>query len=90
MTVPNAAARVAEAWCRICLGRVANLDVGTPHGWYQVTVGVPEFMESVKGRGYLWVGMYCSSACLAAGVPDIIKQEEMARQVYDPAVPYHP
>lgn len=74
-------------FCRRCQGRLTLDDFRLPHGWYQLTVGVPEYMESTPGRGYLWIGMFCSAACLAAGMSEIRQQEELARQAYEAEVP---
>ena len=76
-----------NVFCRTCRGTLTYSEFRLPHGWYQVTVGVPDFMESTPGRGYLWIGVFCSASCLSAGLPEIQKQEELARQVYEAEVP---
>lgn len=58
-----------------------------PYGWYQVTVSVPEFMQSHPDRGYLWIGTYCGAACLTAAMPEIARQEELAHLAYEPERP---
>ncbi len=58
-----------------------------PYGWYQLTVGVPEFMESAPGRGYQWVGLFCGADCLTASGPDIKTMEIFAHQAYEPEIP---
>lgn len=74
-------------FCRQCRGTISLAEARLPYGWYQVTVGVPDYMESIQGRGYLWIGMYCSAACLAANASYIQSQETLARQAYEPEVP---
>lgn len=58
-----------------------------PYGWYQLTVSVPTWMQNNPERGYLWVGTYCGSACLAAAMPTIARQEELAHLAYEPELP---
>lgn len=80
-------AEAKEVFCRECRGTVKLNGFRLPYGWYQVTVGVPEYMESGPGRGYLWLGMFCSAKCLGDAIPTIREQEELARQAYEPEVP---
>jgi hypothetical protein len=77
-----------EVFCRACRGRAKNPSGGPPIGWYQLTVGVPEYMETVKGRSYRWAGLFCSASCLAAGMNQIKQDEALERQAYDPEIPY--
>jgi hypothetical protein len=76
-----------ETFCRNCQGKVTLAKSRIPHGWYQVTVGVPEYMETKQGKGYLWVGMFCSAWCLVEYAPTLEKQEALARQAYEAEVP---
>jgi hypothetical protein len=55
----------------------------SPAGWYGLTVTVPDGMDS-RGKGFIWLGQFCSVACLAASVPEMRRQEELARLAYDP------
>jgi hypothetical protein len=85
----GAAAKAAprEFFCRNCRRKLWLAESRLPHGWYQVTVGVPEFMEAAQGKGYLWVGAFCSAWCLVEYAPTLEKEEELARQAYEPEVP---
>lgn len=74
-------------YCAHCKGVRGTENGHVPFGWYQVTVSVPEHMQNTPGRGYLWVGTYCSSDCLAAAMPDIARQEMLARMAYEAEMP---
>lgn len=79
--------RQKQLYCQQCRGWTKNPDHGLPHGWYQVTVGVPDHMESVRGRGYAWVGLFCSAACMATYAPEMKRMEKLAQEAYEPVLP---
>lgn len=77
------------ATCRNC-GGTASRRAGNspPLGWYGLTVSVPEwYTEDSGGEPYVWVGLFCKSACLAAYGPDLARMEGLAREAYDAVVP---
>lgn len=59
----------------------------TPAGWFGLTVGVPRDIGTTNGRPYIWVGLFCSVACLAASVPDLEWQQKLAHELYQPVRP---
>lgn len=69
-------------FCRGCKGTTPRVDTGIPIGWYALTVSVP---RDINRKGYIWVGMFCSAACLGAWQPEIAEAEALARQAYDAA-----
>lgn len=56
---------------------------GRPFGWYNLSVSVPQWFNADTPRAYRWVGVYCSAACLAAGIPAIMQDEELMAHAYD-------
>jgi hypothetical protein len=73
--------------CRGCLGKAVRRDGESPAGWYQLSVSVPEWIDH---KGYVWVGIFCSVACLALAVPKLEHLERLAHEAYDPVPPEHP
>ena len=73
-------------YCKGCGGTAERREDGRgPAGWYALSVTVPEALSSRKP--FIWLGTYCSVACLAASEPDLRRQEELAHQAYDPVRP---
>lgn len=72
--------------CKGC-GGTATAGHATPAGWYGLTVSVPPWMITESGKSFLWVGLFCSVACLASSVPELAQQEQLAHQVYEPVIP---
>jgi hypothetical protein len=74
------------AVCHGCQGRApsAMADGKRPVGWYGLTVQVPEGYSG-RARDYIWVGLWCSIACLAASIPSLTAQEAAARTTYEAA-----
>lgn len=70
--------------CKGCGGTSVREGGQSPHGWLSLTVSVP---PSFSERGYLWVGQFCCVACLASSVPDLDRDERLARESYDPVLP---
>jgi hypothetical protein len=74
--------------CKGCNGWAPrNRKGGNPPGWYGLTAAVPEEISTYPGRGYVWVGSFCCVACLAAAIPDLERQEELAHLAYEPVRP---
>lgn len=72
-----------NATCRNCGGEAARPAAGVnPPGWYGVTVALP-WKEG--RRGYAWIGLFCTAACLAAYGPQMQRREELERQTYEAA-----
>ena len=63
--------------CRSCRRHAASEP---PNGWYSVSVAVP---EHVNPRKYVWVGMFCSLACLAREMPVMRQQQLETESDYD-------
>ena len=66
--------RKPETGTRVCASCLRTVEIpdpqdGHPHGWYSLSVLVPRALSN--GRGYRWVGMYCTPKCLADGIPAI-------------------
>jgi hypothetical protein len=73
--------------CHHCHGRSEGEDgTGRPWGWYALTVNVPREMGK-KGQPFMWVGLWCSAACLAADMPELEDQERLARLAYEADIP---
>lgn len=71
------------ATCRGCGGQAPRQSPGVnPAGWYGITVALP---WGGGGRGYAWIGLFCTAACLIGYGPDIQAGEELNRQTYDAA-----
>jgi hypothetical protein len=70
--------------CKGCGGTSVRDGSKSPDGWLSLTVSVP---PSFSEKGYLWLGQYCSMACLASSVPELDRDEQLARQAYDPVPP---
>lgn len=70
--------------CKSCerTVEVPQPNEGHPYGWYNLTVGVPRWFNAESPRSYRWIGLYCSSACLAAGLPAIMHDEELMAHAY--------
>jgi hypothetical protein len=74
--------------CRGCGGRAPRgAGSRSPAGWYGLSVSLPETMTSSRDRGYVWVGQFCSIACLDAAVPELEQAEQLAQQAYEPVRP---
>ncbi len=73
--------------CKHCGGWAPrHRDGRNPAGWYTLSVAIsPEL--TTRERGYAWVGAWCSIACLAAAVPDLQQQEQLAHLAYSPVRP---
>jgi hypothetical protein len=80
------------ATCRNCGGTARRKRPGTyPVGWYGLTVSVPEwYREDGSDKQYMWVGMFCSPACLIAHGPKLQADADLAHQAYDPVIPTPP
>jgi hypothetical protein len=37
-------------------------QLGHPHGWLSLSINTPK--KAATGKGYDWIGVYCSLACL--------------------------
>jgi len=82
---PRGQRHAAVIDCKHCGGWAPRTRAGgNPAGWYGLTVAVP---AEISQRGYVWVGSYCCVACLAAAVPDLQQQEQLAHQAYSPVRP---
>jgi hypothetical protein len=75
-------------YCQGCGEVEQQQGDGRPWGWYTLSVNVPAWMGKA-GKPYLWVGMWCSAACLAADMPTLIGQEQLARLAYEVDLPEH-
>ena len=73
------------AWCRGCNGWQYNGN-GRPRGWYSLSVRVPAELGK-NGRPYVWVGEWCSAACLAGSMADLETAELRARLAYEADMP---
>ena len=74
--------------CRYCDGTAPRPGDGLPAGWIGVTVAVPEWYHGDgSGRRHIWLGLFCCVALLLAHGPEMERQEDLARQSYDPVVP---
>jgi len=87
--MPDAAAAGKTVSCRHCHGTASRAaNGGPPPGWYSLTVTVPEgYRNDRDSKTYLWVGLFCSAACLTAHGPDLARQEALAREGYAPVIP---
>ena len=68
--------RRVEIRCRRC----RKISGGTANGWYQLSVAVP---VAVNSRGYIWVGTFCSLACLAWHLPELERQDRQTADLYE-------
>ena len=77
------------ATCRGCWGTAPKREGDRPPvGWYNLTVSVPDgYRRDGDPRPYLWVGLFCSAACLTAHGPVLAEKEALARQGYDAVIP---
>ena len=75
------------ATCKGCQGTASNEMSALPAGWYGLTVGMPPELSTGNGRGYIWMGLYCSVTCLEDTIPALRQQAELARELYEPVVP---
>lgn len=69
-------------WCRGCNRLPAvkpDPTSGRPYGWLALSVRVPPEASST-GKPYVWVGQWCSIACLARSVPSLALSERNARK----------
>lgn len=75
--------------CRNCGGTAPRPGPGVyPLGWYALTVSVPEWYSGDgSGKKYVWIGMFCTVACLLAHGPQLQADAELAHQVYEPVIP---
>jgi hypothetical protein len=82
----EAGPEVKEVFCRSC-GRtrlIPKADAqGHPYGWFYLTVHVPPWFNHGTARPYRAVGLFCSAACLAAGLPSIEADEELLKGAYE-------
>jgi len=69
--------------CRGCGG---TTEENPPLGWYSLSVRVPDWMGR-NGKPYVYVGVWCSAACLLASGPELVEQEGLAHEVYQPVTP---
>lgn len=60
--------------CKGCNGLALRSpdQQGRPYGWLSLSINVPR----KNGKGYEWIGVYCSYDCLVKRLPDIEKAEE--------------
>lgn len=73
--------------CKGCGGTSVRDGNKSPDGWLSLTVSVP---PSFSERGYLWLGQFCCVACLARALPELDRDERLAREAYDPVLPLAP
>ena len=67
--------------CRNCMGTARKQGSGSyPAGWYALTVSVPEWYGTGSGKQYIWLGMFCSVACLLAHGPQLQADADLAHQ----------
>lgn len=82
------AAPAKTVYCKTC-GRGVEIpaegdeQTGHPYGWFYLSVNVPAWFNSDSRRAYRPVGMYCSANCLAAGMPEVERQEALMDGAYD-------
>ena len=71
--------------CKGCGGKADAAD-GSQHpaGWLGLTAFTPKHIGTGSGKGYVWVGLYCSVACLARDLMNLRYQEELAQQAFEP------
>ena len=73
--------------CKGCGGWAPrDRDRRNPPGWYVLSVAIPPGLDT-RGRDYAWAGSFCSVRCLAAAIPDLERQEQLAHQAYQPVRP---
>ena len=71
--------------CRSChrtADHRTDIPDGHPHGWYNLTVNVPPELGQ-RGKGYRWIGVFCSIGCLMAHEQILIEQAEEMHGLYD-------
>jgi hypothetical protein len=69
--------------CKGCKGSAEFRERGAlPVGWYAMTVAVPSDWTTRTGKPYVWVGIFCSLACVREALPGLREQEALARQAY--------
>jgi hypothetical protein len=79
---------VEIATCRSCMGTARRPGPGMyPVGWYGLTVSVPEWYGTSSGKQYIWLGQFCSVACLLAHGPQLQADADLAHQAYEPTAP---
>jgi hypothetical protein len=64
---PNTQRRVIR--CRSC-DRLSTYQDHPDDGWYQLSVN-----DSSQARGYRYLGLFCSIACLTAHMPEMTRVE---------------
>jgi hypothetical protein len=72
--------------CRTC-GRTVTVQEpanGHPYGWYTLSVNVPPDMGHKGEKFFRWLGMFCSIGCLMAHEETLIRDAELAQELYDP------
>jgi hypothetical protein len=71
--------------CKGCGGKAAAAD-GSQHpaGWLGLSAFTPKHIGTGNGKGYVWVGLYCSVACLARDLMNLRYQEELAHEAFEP------
>jgi hypothetical protein len=67
--------------CRSC-GRPPASGRRIPLGWYSLTVNVPDYLDH-RGRGYVYLGVFCSPECLAAHMPEVDRQAQLTSGLYE-------
>jgi len=80
------ASAVKTVTCRAC-GRTLEISApqaGHPYGWYSLSVNVPSHLNSVSGRPYRWVGLFCSVSCLVGHEAELRSQRALMRRLYEP------
>jgi hypothetical protein len=77
------------ARCKGCGGVAPRSPDGYLPGWYGLSVGIPPGLSG-EGRTYLWVGVWCSVACLETSITDLAGQEQLAHEAYSPVRPVIP
>jgi len=90
MSVPAGQGGTKTIFCRHCKRTVeipaqdAQGDQsGHPYGWFYLTVHVPPWFNQDSRRAYRPVGTFCSADCLAAGMPEIQRQERLMEGAYE-------
>lgn len=49
-----------------------------PPGWLSLSVTVPAGVTTKKGQPFLWIGLFCSVACLLQNGPELERAEALA------------
>jgi hypothetical protein len=63
-----------EITCRSCQQKLGGIYNGEqPDGWYTLSVSD---LNAPNGRGYRYLGLFCSVACLANHMPEMARVEQ--------------